>query len=175
MNTPGPIAAGFFAAIGRIVIRLSVGHLICAGFAHEWPPRRPQLVGARLRHVCGNGTRPFGLVLDSAVVPGRDDGQVGSRFGDGDRAGSRSRDRHFHGLPYALNRLRASTALRLRAAGEQRDAAMRTTNNNFVTMHLLEERPVLSVGPVCGASFRCSSATRCHRRRGAFWRVSALC
>ena len=41
-------------------------------------------------------------------------------------------------------------------------------------MHLLEERPVLSVGPVCGAMFRCSSATTCHRRCGVFWRVSAL-
>ena len=37
-------------------------------------------------------------------------------------------------------------------------------------MHLLEERPVLSVGPVCGAIFRCSSATTCHRTA---WRVLA--
>src|SRR4051812_25860793 len=49
-----------------------------------------------------------------------------------------------------------------------------TTNNNFVTLHLLEERPALNVGPVCGVVFRRSSATRCHRRRGVFWRVSAL-
>ena len=105
MNTPGPITAGFFAAIGRIVITIAGGHLICAGFADEWPPHRPQLVGARLCHVRRNGTWPFGLDLDSAVVPGRDDGQVGSGFGDRDRAGSRSRHRHFHGLPYALNRL----------------------------------------------------------------------
>src|SRR2546428_11877384 len=45
---------------------------------------------------------------------------------------------------------------------------------HFFTMHLLEERPVLNVGPVCGAFVGCSSATRCHRRCGAFWRVSGL-
>ena len=46
--------------------------------------------------------------------------------------------------------------------------------NNFFTLHLLEERPVLNVGPLCSVVFRYSSATRCHRRSGVFWRVSAL-
>src|SRR5678815_4912205 len=41
----------------------------------------------------------------SDVVPGGDDGQVGSRFADSDRAGSRSRDRDLLSLPDALNRL----------------------------------------------------------------------
>ena len=47
MNAPGPIAAGFLAAIGRIVITLP-GHFVRAGFANERTPHRPQLVGGRL-------------------------------------------------------------------------------------------------------------------------------
>ena len=82
MNTPGPMTAGFFAATGRIVIRLAA------------VPSDLPVSPLKAPHTDVNATAlafvrspesdvAFRLVLDPAVVPGRD-GQVGSRFGDGD-------------------------------------------------------------------------------------------
>ena len=90
MNAPGTIAAGILRGD-----RAHRDHVVAVtSYVPASPTNGPHTArsssAVALARSGWHRARPLGLDLDAAVVLGRDDHQVGSRFGDGDRAGTRS-------------------------------------------------------------------------------------
>ena len=94
--------AGFFEAIGRIVIVLSATSNVPASATNGPQVARNSSAVA----VAGAVMIRQGLLrlnFHPGVVLSGKDGQVGERFRKRDGPGSRTGDRQLHGLPHALN------------------------------------------------------------------------
>src|SRR5678816_778392 len=96
------------------------GDFVSACFGGERTPGGPQLIRRRVGHVCDDRTF-FSFDLDSGVVGGRDDREIGSWLRDRDRRRSRFWHGHLDDLPDSLNGF--SPGLRLSpGAGEESDS-----------------------------------------------------